>query len=68
MSVVEAEKIVHDDVAGEGGEGVGQVQGLLAGLKFLDADAEGVDVAVDDVDEVEDRATGEPVGGFRQVC
>jgi len=47
---------------------MGEVQGLLAGFEFLDADAEGVDVAVDDVDEVKDRAAGEPGGGVRWVC
>ena len=68
MSVVEAEEVVHDDVASEGRESMGEVQGLLAGFEFLDADAEGVDVAVDDVDEVKDRAAGEPGGGVRWVC
>lgn len=62
LVVVEAEEVVHDDVAGERWEGVGEVEGFLAGGEVLDADAEGVDVAVDDVDEVEDGAAGEPGG------
>jgi hypothetical protein len=37
-----------------------EVQGFFAGFEILDAQAEGVDVAVDDVDEVEDGAAGEP--------
>lgn len=60
LCVVEAKEVVHDDVAGQGGKGVGEVQGLFAGLELLDADGEGVDVAVDDVDEVEDGTAGEP--------
>jgi len=60
LRIVKAEEVVHDDVTGEGWEGVGEVQRLLAGLELLQADGEGVDVPVDDVDEVEDGAAGEP--------
>jgi len=60
LVVVEAEEVVHDDVAGQCWKGMAQVQRLLAGFKLLDPDAESVNVSVDDVDEVEDGATGEP--------
>jgi hypothetical protein len=56
LSIIEAEEVVHDDVARESGKGIGKIQRFLAGFEFLHADAEGVDVAVDDMDEVEDRA------------
>jgi len=67
LRIVEAEEVVHDDVTGEGWEGVGEVQRLLAGLEFLKADGEGVDVPVDDVDEVEDGAAREP-GSCWYLC
>jgi hypothetical protein len=60
LVVVEAEEVVHDDVASKCWEGIGQIQRFFAGLKLLDADAKSVDVSVDYVDEIEDGATGEP--------
>jgi hypothetical protein len=60
LVVVEAEEVIHDDVASEGWECIGQVHGFLAGFKFLHSDGERVDVAVDDVDKVEDGTAREP--------
>jgi hypothetical protein len=54
LRIVEAEEVVHDDVARKSGKRMREVQRLFPGFKFLHADAEGVNVAVDDVDEVED--------------
>jgi hypothetical protein len=64
LGVVEPKEVVHDDVAGQGRESMGQVHGFLPGFKLLHADRECVDVAVDDVDEVQYRASREP--GARQ--
>lgn len=52
LIIIEAEKVVHDDVARKCWEGIGQIQRLLASLKFLDSYGKSVDVSVDDVDEV----------------
>ena len=60
LGVVEAEEVVHDDVSGQGREGMTEIQGFLASFEFLDSQGEGVDVAVDDVDKVENGATREP--------
>ena len=38
-----------------------QVEGLCAGFKLLHTDAERIDIAVDDVDEVEHEAALEPI-------
>ena len=54
LSIVGAEEVIHDDVTRECWKGISEVQRFLTGFEFLHADAEGVDVAVDDVDEVED--------------
>jgi hypothetical protein len=60
LGVVEAEEVVHDDVAREGGEGVREIDGFFARGEVMEAQGEGVDVPIDDVDEVEDGAAGEP--------
>jgi hypothetical protein len=60
LRIVEPEEVVHDDVTGESWVSIGEVQRFFAGLEFLHAQGEGVDVAVDDVNEVEDGAAGEP--------
>ena len=60
LCVVEAEEVVHDDVAGQSWEGRGQVQWLFPGFKLLHAGGEGVCMAEDDVNEVEDGAAGKP--------
>tara|TARA_R110002003_G_scaffold1193_3_gene22748 strand:- start:5698 stop:5889 length:192 start_codon:yes stop_codon:yes gene_type:complete len=60
LRVVEAKEVVHDDVARESGEGVREIDGFFARREVLEAQGEGVDVPVDDVDEVEDGAAGEP--------
>ena len=60
LGIVEAEEVVHDDVTCKGWEGEGEVEGLLAVLEFLHAQRERLDVAMNNVDEVEDGATGEP--------
>jgi hypothetical protein len=61
LVVVEAEEVVHDDVSSQCWKGIGQVQWFFAAFAFLHADGKRVDVAVDDVDEVEDGAAREPV-------
>jgi hypothetical protein len=61
LVVVEAEEVVHDDVSGKCWKGIGQVERFFAAFAFLHADGERVDVAVDDVNEVEDGAAREPV-------
>lgn len=63
LSVVEAEEIVHDDITSQRWKGMTKIQRLLPGLKLLHANGEGVDVAVDDVYKVKDRAAREPVRG-----
>ncbi len=52
LGVVEAEKVVHDDVAGQCWECMGEIQWLFSRFKLLHTDGKSVDVAVDDVDEV----------------
>jgi len=53
LAVVEAEEVIHDDIPRQGGKGMREVERFLARFMFLHADGEGVDMAVDDVDEVE---------------
>lgn len=53
LVVVEAEEVIHDDIAGQGGKGMGEVERFLASFKLLYADGESVNMAVDDVYEVE---------------
>jgi hypothetical protein len=60
LRIVEAKEVVHDDVASEGWKCIGEVQRLLAGFEFLHSNGERVNMAVDDVDEVEDGAAGKP--------
>ena len=60
LAVVETKEVVHDDISGQGRKGMREVQGLLAGLELLDALGEGVDMAMDDVNEVDDGPAGEP--------
>ena len=54
LRIVEAEEVVHDDVAGKGGKGVREIQGLFTGFELLHTNAESVDMTVNYVDEVED--------------
>lgn len=56
LIIVETEEIVHDDVARQGGKGIGEIEGLCIGLKLLHARVEGVDVAVDDMDKIKNGA------------
>jgi hypothetical protein len=51
LAVVEAEKVVHDDVAGQCREGKGEVHGLFARLELVHADGKSVNVSLDDVEE-----------------
>jgi hypothetical protein len=37
LGIVEAEEVVHDDVASKCWEGIGQIQRLLASFEFLDS-------------------------------
>lgn len=55
--VVEAEKVVHDDVASQSGKGMGEIERLCTLLKLLHAMSKRVDMAVDDVDKVENGTT-----------
>ena len=54
LVVVEAEEVVHDNVASQCWKSIGQVHRLPARFVLLEADAERVDVPVDYVNEVED--------------
>lgn len=63
LGVIETKEVVHDDIAGQCGKGVSQVQGFFSCFKLLHADREGVDVAVNDVNEVQDGASREPDQG-----
>ena len=55
LGVVESEEVVHDNIACQCRERMSQVHGLLPCLKLLHTDGESVDVAVDDVNEVQNR-------------
>lgn len=55
--VVEAEKVVHDGVASQGGKGMGEIERLCTLLKLLHAISKRVNMAVDDVDKVENGTT-----------
>jgi hypothetical protein len=60
LGIVEAEEVIHDDIASECWKCICEIERFLAGFEFLHADGQRVDVPVDDVDEVEDGAAGEP--------
>lgn len=52
LVIVEAEEIVHDDVASKCRKSIGQVKWLLTSLEFLNAHRKSVDVPVDYMNEV----------------
>ena len=54
LVVVEAEKVVHDDIAGQGRKRMGEVEWLSTLFKLVYAAGKRIDMAVDDVDEVDD--------------
>ena len=57
LAVIEAEEVVHYDVASKGREGICQIKWLCMSLNLLHAHRESINMTVDDVNEVEDRAT-----------
>ena len=61
LCVVEAEEVVHDDVASEGRECKSEVYRFIAVFSFLYALGKRVQMAVNNVYEVDDGAAGEPV-------
>ena len=52
LIVVEAEEVIHDDVAGQGGKGMRKIERLCGTLKLLHPHRKSVDMAIDDVNEV----------------
>src|SRR5690242_3869203 len=60
LCVVETKEVVHDDVAGQCGKGVGEVDGLLPFLEFFHAGVERVDMSTDDVQQIQNGPPGEP--------
>ena len=58
--VVEAKEVVHNDIACQGRESPGHVQGFLAGFELEQAGLECVDVTMNYVDDIHDGALGEP--------
>ena len=52
LIVVEAEKVVHDDVAGQGRKGMRKIERLCRTLKLLHPHRKSVDMAINDVNEV----------------
>lgn len=60
LPVVEAEEVVHDDVARESWEGKGEVHRLSARFELEHARGEGFNVPGDNVEEVQNGAAGEP--------
>lgn len=64
LVVVEAEEVVHDDIARQCWERMGQVHRLLPRLKLLHPGGEGINVSIDNMNEVQDRTPREP-GGYQ---
>ena len=56
LVVVEAEEVVHDDIARQCWECMGQVHRLLPRLELLHPCGEGINVSVDNMNEIQDRA------------
>lgn len=52
LIVVEAEEVIHDDVAGQGGKGMRKIERLCRTLKLLHPHRKSVDMAINDVNEV----------------
>jgi len=55
LVVVEAEEVVHDDIARQCWECMGQVHRLLPRLELLHPGGEGINVSIDNMNEVQDR-------------
>lgn len=54
LIIVKSKKVVHDDVASQGGERMGEVERLSTLFKLMHTTGKRVDMAVNNMDEVDD--------------